>query len=462
MTEVLRVAGTDDDLFFCSIAELGARYRNGSSSPLAVTRQLLERIARLDPILNSFITVLEAESTLAAEQAGRELKAGHDRGPLHGVPVAIKDLIDMAGVKTTFASRAGSPREGTSDAALVRNLKEAGAVILGKTNLLEYAYGAVHPDFGQTNNPWNPRRTSGGSSGGSAAAVAAGLSFAAVGTDTGGSIRIPAAYCGAVGLKPTFGLIDLAGVEALSPSLDHAGPLARSCADAALLLGGMMGTRLDLSPIDLRSQRIGIMRHRGAERFLEAPVQALFDRAIAILKKNGASVWPIEVEELELANDALVKIVEPEASVIHRARMRDEPQNFSAITRAQLEAGFAVRAVEYIGAFDVQKRLCAAFERVFETVDAIVSPSVPWVAPAEDPPIGGESGAGEMLFSGVYNLTGLPALSIPCGLTDEGLPSGLQIVTQWKADHLALSIGAVLERLLPASGPPPDIHIQSV
>jgi aspartyl-tRNA(Asn)/glutamyl-tRNA(Gln) amidotransferase subunit A len=344
---------------------------------------------------------------------------------------------------------------------LVRKLKEAGAIILGKTNLLEYAYGAVHPDFGQTNNPWNQRRTSGGSSGGSAAAVAASLSFAAVGTDTGGSIRIPAAYCGAVGLKPTFGLIDLAGVAALSPSLDHAGPLARSCADAALLLAGMMGTRFDLSPVDLRGLRIGIMRHPGAERFMEAPIQALFDRAVAILRENSANVRPIEVEDLELANDALVKILEPEASVIHRTLMRDEPQNFSAVTRAQLEAGFAVSAIDYIGAFAIQKRLCAAFERVFETVDAIVSPSVPWVAPAEDPPIGGESGAGEMLFSGVYNLTGLPALSIPCGLTEAGLPGGLQIVTRWKADHMALSIGAALEQFLPVLGAPPDIHIPS-
>lgn len=438
-----------DDLPFCSIAELGARYRNGSSSPLTVTRQLLDRIKRLDPILNSFITVLEAESIRAAEQASHELKAGRDRGPLHGVPIAIKDLIDMAGVPTTFASRAGSPRQGTSDATLVRNLKEAGAVILGKTNLLEYAYGAVHPDFGQTNNPWNPRRTSGGSSGGSAAAVAAGLSFAAVGTDTGGSIRIPAAYCGTVGLKPTFGLVDLTGVGALSPSLDHAGPLTRSCADAAVLLGGMMGTGFDLSPVDLKGLRIGILRHPGAERFMEAPIQLLFDRAVAILKENGASVQSIEVEGLDLANDAVVKIIEPEASVAHRILMRDEPQNFSAITRAQLEAGFAVSAVDYIGALDIQKRLCAAFERVFEAVDAIVSPSVPWVAPAEDPPIGGESGAGEMMFSGVYNLTGLPALSIPCGLTEEGLPGGLQIVTRWKADRLALSIGAALEQLLP-------------
>src|SRR5688572_20352238 len=241
----------DSEMHFSSIAVLGTAYRNGSTSPVEIVRGSLDRIARLDPTLNSFITVLKAESLAQAESAARELKAGRDRGPLHGVPIAIKDLIDMAGVATTFASRAGSPRLAKTDAALVRNLKEAGAIVLGKTNLLEYAYGAVHPDFGQTNNPWDPRRTSGGSSGGSAAAVAAGLCFAAVGTDTGGSIRIPASYCGVTGLKPSFGRVSLAGVQALSPTLDHAGPLARSCADAALALAGMTGTPVHVRRAEL-------------------------------------------------------------------------------------------------------------------------------------------------------------------------------------------------------------------
>ncbi|WP_119274414.1 amidase [Taklimakanibacter deserti] len=440
----------DDNLLFSSIATLGARYRDGSLSPVAVTQQSLDRIARLDPALNSFITVLAEESHAAAEAAGRELKAGRDRGPLHGVPVAVKDLVEMADVPTTFASRAGSPRQGESDAVLVRRLKEAGAVILGKTNLLEYAYGAVHPDFGQTNNPWDVKRTSGGSSGGSAAAVASGLSFAAVGTDTGGSIRIPAAYCGVVGLKPSFGLVSLDGVKALSPSLDHAGPIARSCADAALMLSAMTGMRHDLPSVAIRGLRIGILRHPGAERFMEAPIQALFDQTIALLGKAGAHVRPLEIVELKSANDAVAKIIEPEASQLHRDLLRQEGHGFSAITRDQLEAGFHVTAVDYLDALAVQARLRGAFQQAFESVDAILSPSVPWVAPAEDPPIGGESGVGEIMFSGVYNLVGLPALSIPSGLTDQTLPGGLQIVTPWKADDLALAIGAAIEGLLPA------------
>jgi aspartyl-tRNA(Asn)/glutamyl-tRNA(Gln) amidotransferase subunit A len=437
------------EMHFSSIAALGAAYRNGSISPVEVVRGLLDRIARLDPTLNGFITVLEAESLAQAESAARELKAGRDRGPLHGVPVAIKDLIDMAGVPTTFASRAGSPRQGKADAALVRNLRQAGAIILGKTNLLEYAYGAVHPDFGQTNNPWDPRRTSGGSSGGSAAAAAAGLCFAAVGTDTGGSIRIPASYCGVAGLKPSFGRVSLEGVQALSPSLDHAGPIARTCADAASLLEGMTGTRLQVPRAQLAGLRVGIMHHPGADKFLQTEVQAHFDQVIRNLERAGTHVRPIKVPDLELARDALIAIIEPEASLIHRDLLRTEPAGFSGITRAQLEAGFAISAVDYLNAFKVRERLTAEFQHAFESVDAILSPSVPWVAPAEDPPVGGEEGAGEMMYSGVYNLVGLPALSVPCGMSAEGLPSGLQIVTSWHKDELALSIGLALEVELP-------------
>ncbi|HJR20139.1 MAG TPA: amidase [Dongiaceae bacterium] len=438
-----------DELHFSSIAALATAYRNGSTSPVEVVRGLLDRIARLDPTLNSFITVLERESLAQAESAAGELKAGRDRGPLHGVPIAIKDLIDMAGVPTTFASRAGSPRLGKTDAVLVRNLKQAGAIILGKTNLLEYAYGAVHPDFGQTNNPWDPGRTSGGSSGGSAAAVAAGLCFASVGTDTGGSIRIPASYCGAAGLKPSFGRVSLEGVQALSPTLDHAGPLARSCADAALAFEGMTASRLHVAPTQLAGLRIGIMHHPGADTFLQAEVQAHFDQVIRDLDRAGAHVRPMQVPDLELVRDALIAIIEPEASLIHRDLLRRESAGFSDITRAQLEAGFKISAVDYLGALRLRERLTAEFQHAFESIDAILSPSAPWVAPAEDPPVGGEEGAGEMTYSGIYNLVGLPALTVPCGMNSEGLPSGLQIVTNWHKDELALSIGLALEVALP-------------
>ncbi|HYV88133.1 MAG TPA: amidase, partial [Candidatus Polarisedimenticolia bacterium] len=201
------------------------------------------------------------ESLARAAQAEKELARGKDLGPLHGVPVALKDLVDMAGVPTTYSSKAGSPKTPKRDAPLVARLKASGAVIIGKTNLLEYAYGAVHPDVGQTNNPWDPKRTSGGSSGGSAAAVASGMCYAALGTDTGGSIRIPAAYCGIVGLKSTYGTVDLTGVQALSWSLDHGGPLARSCADAALFLAAITGKRFTAKLPNVKGLRVGVMKH---------------------------------------------------------------------------------------------------------------------------------------------------------------------------------------------------------
>ena len=444
----------DELTHFLSIPALGARYRDRSLSPVAITRQALDRIAALDGTLNSFITVCADAGLAQAATAERELAAGRDRGPLHGVPVAIKDLIDVAGVPTTFASRADSPRRPAADAALVRGLKEAGAVILGKTNLLEYAYGAVHPDFGQTNNPWDPKRTSGGSSGGSAAAVAAGLCFAAVGTDTGGSIRIPAAYCGAVGLKPTYGLVDLDGVQALSWSLDHAGPLARSCADAGLLLEAMSGQRCRVTPAPLAGLRLGLMTHPGAERYLQPDVVEAMARVSDRLAAAGATLRAVGIADLEAAGDALMAILSPEASVIHQRRIAEQPQGFGETTRLQIEAGFAVPATAYVRAQQFRRALVARFRTLFSEVDALLSPAVPWVAPAEDPALNDEAGAGEMLYSAVYNLVGLPAASVPCGLSSEGLPMGLQIVGPPQADARVLSIGAAVETLTAKANPP--------
>jgi aspartyl-tRNA(Asn)/glutamyl-tRNA(Gln) amidotransferase subunit A len=439
---------------FLSIGELGARYRQRVLSPVAVVRQALDRIATLDRSLNSFIRVSADEAVAQAAAAERELAAGRDRGPLQGVSVAVKDLIDVAGVPTTYASRADSPRMPVADAALVRRLKEAGAVILGKTNLLEYAYGAVHPDFGQTNNPWDPKRTSGGSSGGSAAAVAAGFCFAAVGTDTGGSIRIPAAYCGAAGLKPTYGLVDLDGVQALSWSLDHAGPLARSCADAGLLLEAMSGTPCRVTPAPLAGLRLGLMTHTGAERYLQPDVIKAMERVTELLAARGAVMQMVSVADLDLAAEALMAILSPEASVIHQRRIAEQPQGFGETTRLQIEAGFAVPATAYVRAQQFRRDLVGRFRALFAQVDALLSPAVPWVAPAEDPALNDEAGAGEMLYSAVYNLVGLPAASVPCGLSSGGLPMGLQIVGPWRADERVLSIGAAVEALMPTAKPP--------
>jgi aspartyl-tRNA(Asn)/glutamyl-tRNA(Gln) amidotransferase subunit A len=433
------------DELFLSIVELGAAYRNGTLSPMGVTRLALERIRSFDRKLNSFTTVLEAHSVKRAALADHELKSGNDRGPLHGVPIAIKDLVDMAGVPTSFASRAGSPKLPAQDARVVRRLEEAGAVILGKTNLLEYAYGAVHPEFGQTNNPWDLSRTSGGSSGGSAAAVAAGFCFAALGTDTGGSIRIPAAYCGVVGMKPTFGLVEIDGVQPLSWSLDHVGPLARSCGDAALFLEAMTGKPCPIAASRVQDLRIGILQDEGAEQYLQPGVAARFEVALDRLIASGATIRRVEIADLNLAPDALLTIIGPEASVVHQRLIAAEPEKFGENTRRQIEAGFAIPATAYLRAQMLQQELQRRFRRLFDDVDAVLSPAVPWVAPAEDPALNDQGGSGEMLYSAVYNLVGLPALVVPMGMTDEGMPTGLQIATPWGAENLAFAIGSFIE-----------------
>ncbi len=437
-----------DELLFAPIAEIARRYRSGALSPVEVTERTLARIAALNPTLNAFITVTADLAVAAARQAEAELRAGADRGLLHGIPVALKDLVDTAGVRTTCGSRILASNVPERDAPIVQKLRDAGAVLVGKTNMLEFAYGIVHPDYGPAWNPYDPSRTAGGSSGGSAAAVAAGLCFAAVGTDTGGSIRIPASYCGVAGFKPTYGLASVEGIFPLSQSLDHVGPIARTAADAALLLAALLGNDpVVLQPANLHGLRLGILAaHRtGAE--MEPAVIAAFDDACAALEKAGALLEDVAIPDLALADDLLGSIIAPEASVIHGDWIKARPDEYAPLTRLQIEEGFDIPAVEYVGAQLERIRLTEQFLAAFERVDAILSPTSPWVAPVEDPPSGSEAGAAEARRTGPYNLTGLPALTVNCGYGPTGLPIGLQIATSLGSDALCLAIGAAYEAL---------------
>ena len=440
---------TDDDIAFASIDEVGGGYRAGRFSPVEVTKLCLGRIARLDGALNAFITVLGDAALEAAERAARELADGHDRGPLHGIPVAIKDLIDMAGVPTTFASRAEPGYVGKQDAALVTSLRRSGAVIIGKTNLLEFAYGLVHPDFGQTNNPWDITRTSGGSSGGSAAAVAAGMCYAAVGTDTGGSIRIPAAYCGIAGLKPTWGLVDTEGVYPLSWSLDHAGPLARTSADAAAFLGGLAGRPFAAGAERITGLRLGVLAQHRDHAMVSADIREGFGAACRRLAEAGATLVDVSISDFDLVEGALMTVMLPEASVPHAERVRRRPEGYAGGTREQIDLGFAIPATAYVRAQQFRRLMGERVLRAFEGLDALVSPTVPWPAPAEDPPIDADGSSGEMLCIAIHNLVGIPALSLPCGLSPEGMPIGFQIATPPHADARALAIGTAFEEVLP-------------
>ncbi len=443
----------DLELLLKSIPEIGAMFRAGTLSPLELTRLTLDRIEQLNPSLNTFITVTFEHALKQAASAERELRSGVDRGPLHGVPIALKDLVDTAGIRTTCGSRILSNNIPERDATIVTQLENAGAVTVGKTNLLEFAYGIVHPDYGQTNNPFDPGspgkpgRTAGGSSGGSAAAVAAGLCFAALGTDTGGSIRIPAAYCGVAGLKPTYGLTSLEGVFPLSWSLDHAGPIARCSNDARLLLEGMTGVKFQHT-LDLKGSRFGVLQRDGAE--MQPEVIAAFDAACAALQNAGAQILEVNIPDLELADAALLNVLLPEASAIHARWLETRAEDYAPFTRLQIELGFAVPAVVHVRAQQYRRHLTRQFLKVFDGVDAILSPTAPWVAPQEDPVFAADdAGAAEARRTGPYNLTGLPALSVNCGFGANGLPVGVQIATRPFDDALALAIGSALENLMP-------------
>jgi aspartyl-tRNA(Asn)/glutamyl-tRNA(Gln) amidotransferase subunit A len=440
----------EQDLCLHSIAGLGRLFRKRALSPVEATSAALERLRRLDGQLNSFITVLEGSALTQARQAEDELGRGIDRGPLHGVPISLKDLIDTAGVPTTAASRHWRDRVPIQTATVAQRLEEAGAVLLGKCNLLEFAYGIVHPDFGQTNNPWDRARTSGGSSGGSAASIAAGIGWGSIGSDTGGSIRIPASYCGVVGLKPTYGLVSLHGVCDLSPSLDHAGPIARSVSDIASLLQIIAGhdpadpRSLDAPLPDytaalehnIRGLRVGVVQeHMGR---LHPGVADVTMAALRELERLGMQLCEVSLPELAGADQALLALVMPEASLVHTDGLRQRPGDYAELTRAQLEQGTQIPAVDYLRAQAYQRNLRAAMLTALRGVDLLASPTVAWEASAEDPPVGDPEGADEALRTGPYNITGLPAISIPCGFGPAGLPLGLQLAAAPLAEGLLL------------------------
>jgi aspartyl-tRNA(Asn)/glutamyl-tRNA(Gln) amidotransferase subunit A len=443
----------DEEIAFLGVQELGRRYRDGTLSPVEVVRHALDRLEQFEPALNAVAQRMDASAIAAAERAAEELRSGDDRGPLHGVPVAIKDLIEIKDAPTGYGSRVRQAALGTKDAELVKRLRQAGAILLCKSNLLEYAYGIAHPDVGQTNNPHDTDRTSGGSSGGSAALVSAGILPLAVGTDTGGSIRIPASYCGIVGLKPSFGLVPLNGVFPLSWSLDHAGPLARSVADAALMLEVLARKPFPLLPPFLAGVRIGIVGFHSQSRELTPAVVGNLARVIETLSAQGAIIRKIDLPEFALANSELRKIILPEASVIHTELHAENPAGYALRTRSQVEAGFATPAVDYLRAQEFRVRLRNAVEAAFGEVDVLLGPSVPFPAPVEDPEFTEEGEEGEMLSSGFANMTGQPSLSLPSGM-DGHLPLGLQLTGALGADGKLLQVALGVEAALDANRRP--------
>jgi aspartyl-tRNA(Asn)/glutamyl-tRNA(Gln) amidotransferase subunit A len=450
-------------LAFATIEQLSPLLAKKKVSPVELTELYLSRIERLNPQLDAFLTVTRDEALSRARAAERELVRGRCRGPLHGVPVALKDNVWTRGVRTTAGSailRDFVPRE---DATVVRRLRRAGAVLLGKTNMHEFAYGVTNdnPHFGPTRNPWASERITGGSSGGSAAAVAAGLCAGAVGSDTGGSIRIPAALCGIVGLKPTFGRVSVHGVVPLAPSFDHVGPLARSTADVAILLDALAG-RDPLDPSSIarprenflagaarksRNLRVGLPLEYFWER-IDPEVRRLAEAAVRSLIGRGGSIEEISLPGLASAIESLNTMATAEARAVHEEAgyFPGRAAEYGEDVRKRLELGGDVRAVNYLKAREGIRRSKLEFAAALEHVDAIAAPTVAIAAPA----IGAENvrvgDAEESVRSALLrltrpgNLTGLPAISLPCGFTRQGLPVGLQLIGRAFDEAALLSV----------------------
>jgi len=389
-----------------------------------------ERLERLGRPLNAVIDVVDAPDRAAS-------------GPLLGVAVAVKDNMDMRGLVTTNASTVGVPPPAAADAEVVARLRTAGADLFCKTNLLEYAAGSVNPTYGMTLNPLHPGRTSGGSSSGSAALVGAGVCHHATGTDTGGSIRIPAAYCGIVGLTPTYGLVPVAGVFELSPTLDHVGPLARAVRGAAELLAVLSGAPCPVEPVS--GVRVGVLVRHLVEPQLRPGVRDRVREAVERLAGLGFDVREVDVSELESADEALGAIVLYEAWQAHRARYEAEADLYGPGTRHLLELGREISADDYAAALSDGERITAGFDRVLAEVDVLAGPTVAYVAPPEDPPFGTPDGDVEARFTGPYNLAGMPAVSVPCGPAEDGLPAGLQLAAARGRDAFLLSVAAAHE-----------------
>jgi 2-dehydropantoate 2-reductase len=389
-----------------------------------------ERMERLGRPLNAVI------ATVAAPDRAAD-------GPLHGQPIAIKDNIDVAGQVTTNASTVGVPAPATADAEVVARVRAAAGDVFCKTNLLEYGAGSVNPAYGMTYNPHNPSRTSGGSSSGSAALVGAGVCEAAVGTDSGGSIRVPASYCGIVGVKPTTGSVPAAGLFPLSRTCDGIGPLATTVAGAARLLSVLQGRPCPIERVG--RLRIGVVRSQLDDPDVRPLVRARVSEAIEALAGLGHELVDVEIPELAVADDALGTIVLREAWDVHADMYRAEGERYGLGTRALLDLASRITEPEYRDALADADRVTAGFARAFAQADILAGPTMAYVAPPEDPPFGTPDGDVEARFTGPCNLARIPAVTLPCGPAEDGLPAGLQLMSVADTEPLLLSVAAAYE-----------------
>ena len=419
-----------------TIDEFGRRWRARETTAEQTTGQCLRRIDADNPRLNAFIHVMRDEALAQAREADLELAAGHDRGPLHGVPISVKDLLDVRGVATTAASRVREGHIADRDAPAIALLRQAGAVIIGKTNLHEFAFGTTSEDsaFGPVRNPHDITRSPGGSSGGSAASVAAGMALASIGTDTGASIRVPAAACGTVGLKPAFGEVSTEGVIPLSRTLDHVGPLTRTVCDAAHVyraLVGVTGSKA-IGPVSMDGLRFALPRPYFCD-LLDDDVRERFERALDRFRAAGARIDEVEIRHAKDIGPIYQHLSLADAAAYHAAGLETVPEKYTPAVRLRLEMGRYVLAEDYARAMTGREVLRQEVDAVLAGRDAIVLPTLGIPAPpigAVSVPVGATTEpvrAIMLRLTQLFNLTGHPAIALPCGVTRDGLPCSIQL-----------------------------------
>lgn len=438
-----------------SLREAAALVQRREASAVELTRDCLGRIDAANEALRAFITVSGGQALADAARADAEIAAGHYRGPLHGIPVSVKDLVDVAGTPTTSGSNV-PPRQPRHDAPVVANLRRAGAIIVGKTNLHEFAFGTTSDEtaFGAVRNPRDRSRSAGGSSGGAAVSLVEGMCYGAVGTDTGGSIRIPAAACGVVGLKPTSGEISAEDVVPLSVTLDHVGPLAVDVADAALLFYAMLDgdARTDRVPQDAEGPLwLGVPSTYFLDK-LDAGTAERFSSARAALTSGGHSLSDVAVAHVERTADVYLHIVLPEASWYHAPLLAAHAGSYAPGVRLRLEMGRYVLAEDYLRALHARLVLRKAVDKALEGLDALLLPALAIGAP----PIGAASVTiGErqepvravmLRLTQLFNITGHPAIAIPCGAGADGMPRSVQLVGHRGGTERLLAVAATVER----------------